>query len=75
VWPLAATIALALLANGFICGALANPHDRYGARLIWLAPLVLLLVPLRMRAVQSSLRPGWPMAAVPIPTELARPPQ
>jgi hypothetical protein len=34
---LAAVCALALLANAFVCGALSNPHDRYGARVIWLA--------------------------------------
>ena len=40
---LAATVALALLANAFVCGVLANPHDRYGARLAWMAPLLVLL--------------------------------
>jgi hypothetical protein len=33
----AAFCILAILANAFVCGALSNPHDRYGARLIWLA--------------------------------------
>src|SRR5262245_1812616 len=42
---LAITVALALLANAFVCGALSNPHDRYGARMVWLAVLVLLLTP------------------------------
>ena len=28
----AAVCALALLANAFVCGAMSNPHDRYGAR-------------------------------------------
>ena len=42
---LAITVALALLANAFVCGALSNPHDRYGARMVWLAVLVLLLMP------------------------------
>jgi hypothetical protein len=41
---LAGTLATAILANAVICGALANPHDRYGARLAWLAPLTLALV-------------------------------
>jgi hypothetical protein len=41
----AATLATAILANAVICGALANPHDRYGARLAWLVPLALALVP------------------------------
>lgn len=40
---LAATVALALLANAFVCGALSNPHDRYGARLVWLAGFALAL--------------------------------
>lgn len=37
---LAATVILALLANAFVTGVLSNPHDRYGARLAWTAPLV-----------------------------------
>jgi hypothetical protein len=41
--PTAAVAAVAILANAAICGALSNPHDRYGARMAWLAPLVLLL--------------------------------
>ncbi len=44
---LAATVALAILANALICGPLSNPHDRYGARLAWLAPLVVMLVAFR----------------------------
>jgi hypothetical protein len=50
---LAATVALAILANAFVCGALSNPHDRYGARIAWLAPLVLLLIPWRERRSAS----------------------
>lgn len=34
---LAGFCMLALLANAFVCGALSNPHDRYGARIVWLA--------------------------------------
>jgi hypothetical protein len=37
---LMATIALALLFNGVVSGALAQPDSRYGSRLIWLVPLV-----------------------------------
>jgi hypothetical protein len=55
-WPqlnglslLAATIAVSVLANAFVCGALSNPHDRYGARLTWLAPLALMMVPVCLR--------------------------
>jgi hypothetical protein len=51
---LAATTAIAVLANAFACGALSNPHDRYGSRIAWLAPLVLLLV--AWRAIASRVR-------------------
>jgi hypothetical protein len=40
---LAATVALAILANAVVCGAISNPNDRYGARMAWLAPFVLVL--------------------------------
>ena len=36
---LAATVTVALLANAFVCGALSGPHDRYGARIVWIASL------------------------------------
>jgi hypothetical protein len=57
---LAVTLAVALLVNAFVCGALANPHDRYGARLIWLPVLVATLAVLRAR---TSLRPQAPIGA------------
>jgi hypothetical protein len=36
---LAVTVTVALLANAFACGALSGPHDRYGARIVWIATL------------------------------------
>jgi len=51
---LGTTLAVALLANAFVCGALANPHDRYGARLIWLAPLIMMLVAVSLRAAATQ---------------------
>ena len=36
---LAATVTLALLGNAFVCGVISGPHDRYGARLAWVATL------------------------------------
>jgi hypothetical protein len=33
----AAVCTLALVTNALICGTLSNPHDRYGARLVWIA--------------------------------------
>lgn len=44
---LATAVATALLANAAICGILSNPHDRYGSRLVWIAPLVLIVAALR----------------------------
>ena len=47
---LAASAALAILANAFVTGALSGPHDRYGARAAWIATLVVTM------AVLASLR-------------------
>ena len=40
---LAATVALALLGNAFLCGVISGPHDRYGARMAWIAVFVVLI--------------------------------
>jgi hypothetical protein len=48
---IAAAIALTMLANAFVCGALSNPHDRYGARVVWLAAFAVILA-----AVESAAR-------------------
>jgi hypothetical protein len=52
----AAVCAVTLLANAFVCGAMSNPHDRYGARLVWIAifAVTIALVPLADR-----LRSSW----------------
>jgi hypothetical protein len=34
---LAATLIVALLGNATFCGVISNPHDRYGARMVWIA--------------------------------------
>jgi hypothetical protein len=44
---LSAACALALGMNAFICGVLSNPHDRYGARLVWIAVFAGIVVVLR----------------------------
>jgi hypothetical protein len=41
---IAAAIVLTMLANAFVCAALSNPHDRYGARVVWLAAFAVILV-------------------------------
>jgi hypothetical protein len=43
---LAATVSLALLGNAFICGVISGPHDRYGARMIWVATFTVLIAAL-----------------------------
>jgi hypothetical protein len=44
---LAATVSLALLGNAFICGVISGPHDRYGARLAWIATFAVLIAATR----------------------------
>ncbi|MGO9360870.1 MAG: hypothetical protein ACLP1D_24875 [Xanthobacteraceae bacterium] len=51
---LAGTTALALLGNAFICGVLSGPHDRYGARMVWVATLVVLIAVSRRSAAARS---------------------
>ena len=44
---LAATISLSVLVNAFVCGALSGPHDRYGARMVWIAAFVVAIATAR----------------------------
>jgi len=60
---LAAACMLALLSNAFVCGALSNPHDRYGARLVWLACLTAAIALVRVveelrRDISSAAEPS-----------------
>jgi hypothetical protein len=45
---LAAAAMLAILVNAAVFGTLATAHDRYGARIVWLAPLVASIAFVRM---------------------------
>ena len=58
VGELAATVTLTLLGNAFVCGALANPHDRYGARVVWLAAFVVILAALARTRADRLGPPG-----------------
>lgn len=72
---LAASVALALLGNAILCGVLSGPHDRYGARMVWIATLVVIIAALTRRACVTrgadapecggriSSRPTKPMRA------------
>jgi hypothetical protein len=53
---LATTSTLAILANAFLCGALSGPHDRYGARIAWVATFVVGLAVARILAGTKNKR-------------------
>jgi hypothetical protein len=44
---LAGTVTFAVLGNAFICAVISGPHDRYGARLAWVATFVVLVAAIR----------------------------
>ncbi|VIO65909.1 hypothetical protein CI1B_10170 [Bradyrhizobium ivorense] len=44
---LAGTVTLALLGNAVVCGVISGPHDRYGARMAWVATFVVLIAAAR----------------------------
>jgi hypothetical protein len=71
IGELAATCTLALLANAFICGALSNPHDRYGARMVWLAGFTVALS--LVRAVERRQAPRTYRSPEPLLNETASP--
>ena len=48
---LAATVALALLANAAFCGVISNPHDRYGSRMVWIAAFAVMLAAWRASVI------------------------
>lgn len=56
---LAATVTFAVLGNAFICAVISGPHDRYGARLAWVATFVVLVAAIRSLAGEDrrSSRP------------------
>lgn len=51
---LTGAVTLAILGNAFLCGALSGPHDRYGARMAWIATFALLVI--LMRSFSSNGR-------------------
>ncbi|MEA2895636.1 MAG: hypothetical protein QOJ84_1251 [Bradyrhizobium sp.] len=59
---LAATVSLALLGNAFICGVISGPHDRYGARMAWIATFVVLIAAVKRLADDDKPpRASFPM--------------
>jgi hypothetical protein len=65
---LATTVALALLANAAVCGMISNPHDRYGSRIVWIAPFVIAIAAWRLRAGQQPADRRTAVAATAGPT-------
>jgi hypothetical protein len=51
---LAATVLVAVVVNAGVCGILSNPHDRYGARIVWIATFAAALVPMRVAATRTA---------------------
>ncbi len=70
---LATTALVALLANAVVCGVLSNPHDRYGARLAWIAPLIVVLAAHRLYAERRSLIAAWRRGMQPLAADRAPP--
>ncbi len=64
VAELAAWVSVTLLANAFICGALSNPHDRYGARVVWLATVAVAFALLRYRQAIATHRGVFPAPVI-----------
>jgi hypothetical protein len=50
---LAVVVLLAVLGNAAVCGVFSDPHDRYGARIVWLASLTCLMVAVRATRPQK----------------------
>lgn len=65
IGELATACLLALLANAFVCGTLSNPHDRYGARLVWLAITAAAIAAVRLYEERGRLRATGLMASPP----------
>ncbi|WP_407169705.1 hypothetical protein [Bradyrhizobium sp. ORS 111] len=57
---LAGTVTLALLGNAVICGVISGPHDRYGARLVWIATFVVLIAATRLFGERDAGELGSP---------------
>jgi hypothetical protein len=59
---LAGAVTLAVLGNAVVCAVISGPHDRYGARMAWVATFVVLIAALRRfidgeRSRENSLTP------------------
>ena len=62
VGELALTVIGAIVANAIVCGAFANPHDRYGARVVWLSTFAVLVALAALRQPAESAARQLPRA-------------
>ena len=53
---LAGTVTFAVLGNAFICAVISGPHDRYGARMAWVATFVVLIAAARQFSGEDTPR-------------------
>jgi hypothetical protein len=51
---LAGTVSFALLGNAVVCGVISGPHDRYGARLAWVATTLALIAAVKHFASEDD---------------------
>ena len=51
---LAGTVTFALLGNAFSSAVISGPHDRYGARMAWIATFVALITAATYFVAQDS---------------------
>lgn len=56
-WQIAVTVVAGVLFNAIICGGLSTPHDRYGARVLWVIPLIAAVALGRLAPLLSGLPP------------------
>ncbi|MGB7256540.1 MAG: hypothetical protein WBD48_00510 [Pseudolabrys sp.] len=62
IGDLALVIMGAIMANAIVCGAFANPHDRYGARVVWLSTFAVLVALAALRQPAESAARQLPRA-------------
>lgn len=69
---LAGAITIALFGNAFICGVISGPHDRYGARLAWVATFVALISAAKHLVIPGDTDDLPILRQEPIPNALER---
>jgi hypothetical protein len=60
---LAATLLLTLVGNAVVCGVISDPHDRYGARMVWIVVFAVAMAATRAYALvrEQTMIPKKPV--------------